>query len=63
MSQIKLSTPYFRLNRIIYNLIDAIEYIHSINYMHRDIKPENIVFFYNVPKICDFGLTIKLKNN
>lgn len=35
---------------------EAIEYMHSLNFINRDIKPENIVLDdnYNV-KLCDFG--------
>ena len=39
-------------------IIDGLEYLHSINIMHRDIKPDNILFDKsNNIKITDFGLS------
>ena len=43
-----------------YQLINGIEYIHSLGYAHRDLKPENLLLTSNkVLKIIDFGLTHK----
>ena len=42
---------------IIYNLLCAINFLHSANIMHRDLKPANILISQEcVIKICDFGL-------
>ncbi|KAH0792561.1 CAMK family protein kinase [Histomonas meleagridis] len=43
---------------LIYQLLNAIQYIHSIGVAHRDIKPENILLDQQGRiKISDFGLS------
>jgi len=43
---------------ITYNILCAINYIHSAGIMHRDIKPANILIDDNCQiKICDFGFS------
>ena len=42
-------------------IIDAIGYLHSLNFIHRDIKPENIMIKENgYVVLIDFGIAIKL---
>lgn len=43
---------------MIYNLLDAVSYIHSIGIIHRDIKPENLIIRNELEDvvIADFGL-------
>jgi serine/threonine protein kinase len=43
---------------IFYNILCAMNIIHSANVVHRDLKPANILVdsLCNV-KICDFGLS------
>lgn len=45
------------INKLIYQILQALEYCHSRGVMHRDIKPQNILLDdqYNV-KLADFGL-------
>ena len=41
-----------------YQLINALEYIHSLGIAHRDLKPENLLLVENkLIKIIDFGLS------
>lgn len=46
-----------------YQLIDAINYLHKSGIVHRDLKPENILIVKNINdeiiniKITDFGLS------
>ena len=41
---------------IFYNILCAINMVHTSNVMHRDVKPENIlVDQYCHVRLCDFG--------
>ena len=43
---------------MMYNILTAINFIHSAGVMHRDIKPANILLDEECQvKICDFGLS------
>jgi polo-like kinase 1 len=44
---------------IIYQVIDAVSYLHSHGIIHRDIKLGNILLNRRVAKLADFGLAIK----
>lgn len=50
-----LRLPEPKAARMVDQVADALEYIHSRSIIHRDIKPENIVVALGVPKLCDFG--------
>ena len=41
-----------------YQLINGLEYIHSLKMVHRDLKPENLLLTHeHILKIIDFGLS------
>jgi len=45
------------IQKLIYNLLVGIKYIHSAGVLHRDIKPANILINEDCTvRICDFGL-------
>lgn len=53
----KLTTPL--AHKLISQLMDALEYMHSKQIIHRDLKPSNIMVTYTSQdvKIIDFGLS------
>lgn len=32
------------IGKLMYKILDTLEYLHSINIVHHDIKPENIIY-------------------
>ncbi|XP_015284954.1 PREDICTED: cyclin-dependent kinase-like 3 [Gekko japonicus] len=45
-----------KLKRYLFQILRAVDYLHSNNVIHRDIKPENILVSQTgITKLCDFG--------
>lgn len=55
---------YKSANIIIYNISQALLYIHSLGIIHRDLKPDNIRLYINTLDIVlvDFGLSCVINN-
>ena len=52
----KISEPHVRV--LIYNLLCAINFMHSANIIHRDLKPANLLIDqHSTVRICDFGFS------
>ncbi|XP_065052669.1 serine/threonine-protein kinase DCLK1-like [Rhopilema esculentum] len=49
---------------VMYDIVSAVNYLHSKKIVHRDIKPENFLIFptnegsKKIVKLCDFGLAV-----
>jgi len=51
--------------KIIQQILQAVNYLHTNNIIHRDLKPENIIFVSNdkdIIKLIDFGTAIEIKD-
>ncbi|KAI9290905.1 Pkinase-domain-containing protein [Neoconidiobolus thromboides FSU 785] len=53
-----------QINKLFFQLLNAIQYLHGLNIAHRDLKIENLCLdnHFNL-KVIDFGFAIHFKNN
>ncbi|VUZ95452.1 aurora-related kinase 2, putative [Plasmodium vivax] len=68
------SLPEEQVALYVYQIADALAYLHKFNIIHRDLKPDNIllhhseehkgqqIYKYGMVKIADFGFSCQLKN-
>ena len=54
---IKTNLNETTISIILYNMLQALNFIHSANVIHRDLKPSNfLIDSYSRVMICDFGM-------
>ena len=48
---------------ITFQVLSAINYLHSVGIVHRDLKPENMLYEKKTKliKIIDFGISTRIK--
>ena len=52
-----LNLELYHIQKIMYNTIIAVKYLHDSYVLHRDLKPANILINEDCAiKLCDFGL-------
>ena len=52
-----------RASNYVYQVAQALKYIHSKDVIHRDIKPENLLKSFETIKLSDFGWSCHAPSN
>eukprot|EP01059_Diplonema_ambulator_P014454 TRINITY_DN25367_c0_g1_i1.p1 TRINITY_DN25367_c0_g1~~TRINITY_DN25367_c0_g1_i1.p1 ORF type:complete len:538 (+),score=89.56 TRINITY_DN25367_c0_g1_i1:67-1680(+) len=53
--------PQAKIRNIMYQLLQAVSWMHKLGFMHRDLKPENLLLSRDVTKLADFGLAKEIR--
>lgn len=49
---------HLEVSKVIYDICDAMTFVHSKGIIHRDINPNNIIITNNLKsKVIDFGIS------
>jgi mitogen-activated protein kinase 1/3 len=58
-----LNLEIYHIQKIMYNMLVAVKYLHDSRVLHRDLKPANILINEDCSiKVCDFGLARSIWN-
>ncbi|EGG20118.1 putative protein serine/threonine kinase [Cavenderia fasciculata] len=52
--------PESKIRNMVYQILQALAFMHERGYFHRDMKPENLLVLNDTVKIADFGLARKI---
>jgi hypothetical protein len=55
--------PAFEVERLGYQVAQALAAIHAKNLVHRDLKPSNVILGRTGPRVIDFGITRALDDS
>lgn len=56
------SFPEIEIRNIMYQIFQALAFMHKHGFFHRDIKPENMLVKGDVVKLADFGLAREIRS-
>ena len=54
--------PAETLQRVAYQTLNVLNFLHSNRICHRDVKPQNVLVSGGVCKLCDFGFARQLSD-
>ena len=54
--------PEVKIRSIVYQVLQALSFMHQRGYFHRDIKPENLLVKNDVVKVADLGLAREIRS-
>lgn len=54
--------PESTIRNYMFQVFQALAFMHKQGYFHRDMKPENIMITGDLAKVCDFGLAREIRS-